>query len=70
MLTEKWLPGLESELINPFNTSLGGAGTQVRHVGGGTLKQAVLAHQLPLVNMMTVFTTIGPIASQHPLMAF
>ncbi|MBC8083551.1 MAG: aspartyl protease family protein [Hymenobacter sp.] len=66
MLTEKWFTGLQGELTNPFTTSLCGAAAQVRTVKGGTLKRAMLAHQLPLFDMMTVFATIGPLAHSQP----
>ena len=66
MLAENLLPNLKGELSNPFTTSLGGAAAQERPVTGGTLKLATLAHQLPLRDMATVFTTIGPLARSQP----
>ena len=66
MLSETLLAGLKNELTTPFSTSLGGAATQKQTVNGGTLKQVLLAPQWPLVNMATVFTTIGPLANSQP----
>lgn len=66
MLAENLLPDLKRELSNPFTTSLGGAAAQEQPVTGGTLKLATLAHQLPLRDMATIFTTIGPLARSQP----
>ena len=66
MLSENLWTELEGDLTTPFTTSLGGAATRVQTVKGGTVKRALLAHQLPLVNMVTVFTTIGPLANSQP----
>lgn len=66
MLSENLLAGLKNELTTPFTTSLGGAATHKQTVTGGTLKRALLVDQVPLVNMVTVFTTIGPLANSQP----
>lgn len=66
MLSENLWTELEGDLTTPFTTSLGGAATRVQTVKGGTVKRALLAHQLPLVNMVTVFTTVGPLANSQP----
>lgn len=66
MLAESLLPALKDELSNPFTTSLGGASAQQRAVTGGTLRLATLAPRLPLRDMVTIFTTIGPLARSQP----
>ena len=66
LLSENLLAGLKNELSSPFTTSLGGAATQKQTVNGGTLKRALLGDHVPLVNMVTVFTTVGPLANSQP----
>lgn len=66
MLAARWLPALQKELSHSFTMSLGGVATQEQPVTGGTLKLATLTHQLPLRDMVTVFTTIGPLANSQP----
>lgn len=66
MLAEDLLPALKDELSNSFTTSLGGAAAQQRAVTGGTLRLATLAPRLPLRDMVTIFTTIGPLARSQP----
>lgn len=66
MLAESLLPALKDELSNPFTTSLGGASAQQRAVTGGTLRLATLTPRLLLRDMVTIFTTIGPLARSQP----
>lgn len=66
MLAESLLPALKDELSNSFTSSLGGASAQQRVVTGGTLRLAMLVPRLPLRDMVTIFTTIGPLARSQP----
>lgn len=66
MLTETYFSGLEAELSQPFSSTLSGADNRVQAVKGGTIKRVMVDGQLPLVNMITVFTTIAPLAKSQP----
>lgn len=66
MLDQSLLPDLQQELTNLSTTSLGGTGTQRQAVTRATLTLATLANGLPLRDMETVFTTIGPLARSRP----
>ena len=65
MLADSLLPGLKNELSHPFTSALSGAAAAQRPVAGGTLRLATLG-RLPLRDMVTVFTTIGPLGRRRP----
>lgn len=66
MLPQEQLPGLGTQLTNPFSADLGGVSNQAKSVKGGTIKQMTLGKKVRLVDMVTIFTAIGPLANSKP----
>lgn len=66
MLAEECFTSVKTQLANPFTTNLGGASSQAKAVKGGTIKQITLGKNVRLVDMVTIFTVIGPLANSKP----
>jgi hypothetical protein len=66
MLSAKLFPELVNELLHVSESTFSGADSKAGTGQTGTLRRAVLGNKLLLLNMPTIFTSIGPLAVSKP----